>query len=118
MSWGYEVDDDATSTPKKACTVLASAADTARSYARHVTPHGDATSLAVLVRFLHGTSDVEPAVRGFFAHLNEVATASANALSACAVVYRVTDQGSSGRVVGAGVGSGAGTGPGTGSGSW
>jgi hypothetical protein len=113
MSWGYEVDDDATSTPKKACTVLASAADTARSYARHVTPHGDATSLAVLVRFLHGTSDVEPAVRGFFAHLNEVATASANALSACAVVYRV-----SGRVVGAGVGSGAGTGPGTGSGSW
>ena len=77
MSWGYEVGDGATSTPSKACTILAAAAETAR------------------------TSDVEPAVRGFFAHLHEVAAASAAALSACGVVYQVSDDDASGRVAGA-----------------
>lgn len=101
MSWGYEVGDGATSTPSKACTILAAAAETARSYTRYATPNTDANSLAALVRFLHGTSDVEPAVRGFFAHLHEVAAASAAALSACGVVYQVSDDDASGRVGGA-----------------
>ena len=64
---------------------------------RHVTPpHGDATSLAVLVPLPPRRRTSSPPYAASSPHLNEVATASANALSACAVVYRVTDQGPAG----------------------